>query len=171
LANTDNITGTTLVLGVGNIIMGDEGFGVHVVRRLREAGLPPDVKVEEGGVGGFNLLGSLEGIQRVIVVDVMMADIASGEVCLFKPGPGFREPGKNIVSFHQVGVLELVRMWGLLDYEPEIFFLVARPEKLDWGTELTPNLDTAANKAVRLLGEICRDNFAALERSVSLCTL
>jgi hydrogenase maturation protease len=171
LADADNISGTTLILGVGNIIMGDEGFGVHVVRRLREVGLPPDVKVEEGGVGGFNLLGSLEGVRRVILVDIMMVDIASGEVCLFRPGPGFREPGKNIVSFHQVGVLELVQMWGLLGYEPEIFFLVTRPEKLEWSTELTPTVDAAATKAVKLLGEICRDNFAALERSVSLCTL
>lgn len=167
MANTDNISGKTLVLGVGNIIMGDEGFGIHVVRKLREARLSPDIKVEEGDVGGFNLLGSLEGIRRVIVVDVIMADIAPGEVCLFKPGSGFREPGKNIISFHQVGVLELVQMWGLLGYEPDIFFLVTRPEKLGWGTELSPTVSSAVTKAVKLLGEICRDSFAALERSVS----
>ena len=161
----------TLVLGVGNIIMGDEGFGVHVVRRLKECGLPSGVRIEEGGVGGFNLLGSLEGVSRVILVDVMMIDVAPGEVCLFKPGPGFREPGKNIVSFHQVGILELVRMWGLLGYEPEIFFLVTRPEKLDWGMELTPTVDAAVTKAVKLLIKVCHDDFNVLERSVSLCTL
>ena len=105
------------------------------------------------------------------MVDIMMLDTAPGEVCLFKPGPDFREPGKNIVSFHQVGVLELVQMWGLLGYEPEVFFLVTRPEKLDWGTELTPTMNAAVNKAIRLLGEICHDNFATIERSVSSCTL
>jgi hydrogenase maturation protease len=171
LADTDNIAGTTLILGVGNIIMGDEGFGIHVVRRLKEYGLPPEVRVEEGGVGGFNLLGLLEGVSRIILVDVMMIGLTPGEVCLFKPGPGFREPGKNIVSFHQVGILELVQMWGLLGYEPEIFFLVTRPEKLEWGMELTPAVDAAATKAARLLAEVCRDNFNALERSVNLCTL
>lgn len=164
-------SGVTLILGVGNIIMGDEGFGVHVVRRLKEAGLAPDVKVEEGGVGGFNLLGSLEGIRRVIVVDVMMVDIPPGEVRLFRPEPGFGEPGKNIVSFHQVGALELVRMWGLLGYEPDIYFLVTRPEKLEWGMELSPGVQSAADKAIRLLQEVCRDNFTSLERNVSLCTL
>ena len=90
-----------LILGVGNIIMGDEGFGVHVTRRLKEIGLPDDVVVEEGGVGGFNLLSSLDGIKRVIVVDVMMADVTPGDVLLFKPGPDFGEPGKRIISFHQ----------------------------------------------------------------------
>lgn len=160
-----------LILGVGNLIMGDEGFGVHVVHRLREAGLPDDVVVEEGGVGGFNLLGSLDGIKRVIVVDVMMADIASGDVLLFKPGPAFGEPGKRIISFHQVGVLELVQLWGLLGYETEVFFLVTRPEKLQWSTELSPSVQTAADKAVGLIKELSMDNFAGLERSRSLCTL
>ena len=162
---------TTLILGVGNIIMGDEGFGVHVVRRLKETELPADVKIEEGGVGGFNLLGSLEGVRRLIVVDIMMTDKPLGELLFFKPGPGFGEPGKRIISFHQVGVLELVQMWGLLGHEPEIFFLFTRPEKLEWATELSPAVQAAADEAVGLLRKLCHDNFAEIERSASLCTL
>ena len=46
----------TMVLGIGNIIMGDEGFGLHVIRRLKEIGMPESIVLEEGGVGGFNLL-------------------------------------------------------------------------------------------------------------------
>ncbi len=158
-------------MGVGNTIMGDEGFGVHVARQLKEEKLPDNVRVEEGGVGGFNLLGLLEGIKRLIVVDIMMTDKPPGELLFFKPGPDFSEPGKKIISFHQVGVLELVQMWGLLGYQPEIFFLVTRPEKLEWGMELSPPVQMAANKAIRLLNELCLDNFAGLERSASLCTL
>jgi hydrogenase maturation protease len=161
----------TLILGVGNAIMGDEGFGVHVARQLHEVKLPDNVRIEEGGVGGFNLLGLLEGIKRLIVVDIMMTDRPSGELLFFKPGPDFTEPGKKIISFHQVGVLELVQMWGLLGYQPEIFFLVTRPEKLEWGMELSPPVQTAANKAIRFINELCLDNFAGLERSASLCTL
>jgi hydrogenase maturation protease len=161
----------TLILGVGNIIMGDEGFGVHVVRRLKEAKLPVKVRIEEGGVGGFNLLGLLEGVRRLIVVDIMTTDKPPGELLFFKPGPGFSEPGKRIMSFHQVGVIELVQLWGLLGYEPEIFFMVTRPEKLEWGMELSPIVQLAADKAFGLLKELCLDNFAGLERSVGLCTL
>ena len=161
--------GDTLVLGIGNIVMADEGFGVHVVRQLGKTELPPGVRIEEGGVGGFNLLGSLEGVRQLIVVDVMMTDIPPGDVLLFKPGPGFSEPGKNIISFHQVGVLELVKMWGLLGHEPEVFFLVTRPEKLEWGTELSPPVRAAAGKAVSLLEKLLRDNFSGPERSITLC--
>jgi hydrogenase maturation protease len=163
--------GVTLILGVGNTIMGDEGFGVYVARRLKEIKLPNNVRVEEGGVGGFNLLGLLGGVSRLIVVDIMMTDKPPGELLFFKPGPDFSEPGKRIISFHQVGVLELVQMWGLLGYQPEIFFLVTRPEKLEWGTELSPPVRRAADKAIRLLNELCFDNFAGLERSANLCTL
>jgi len=162
---------TTLILGVGNIIMGDEGFGIHVVQRLKEFNLNDNsIRIEEGGVGGFNLLGSLEGMKRLIVVDVMMTDIKPGEVCLFRPGPDLAEPGKRIISFHQVGVLELVQMWSLLGYEPEVFFLVTRPEKLEWGTELSAPVRSAATKAVSLLEKMCRDNFARLERSLETCS-
>lgn len=162
---------TTLILGVGNIIMGDEGFGVHVARQLKEVKLPDNVRVEEGGVGGFNLLGLLEGVRRLIIIDIMMIDKPLGEVLLFKPGATFGEQGKRIISFHQVGVLELVQMWGLLGYEPKVFFLVTQPEKLEWGTELSPPVQMAADKAVRLIKEMSFDDFAGLERSASLCTL
>jgi hydrogenase maturation protease len=170
LAGEYSVPETTLILGVGNTIMGDEGFGVCVARRLKEMELPGNAIVEEGGVGGFNLLGSLEGVKRLVVVDVMMIDMPSGDVRLFRPGPDFSEPGKKIISFHQVGILELVQMWGLLGYEPEIFFLVTRPEKLEWGMELSPSVQTAMDKAIKLIEELSRHNFAGLERSQSLCT-
>ena len=161
---------TTLILGIGNIVLGDEGFGVHVVRQLKEKKHPANVRIEEGGVGGFNLLASLEGINRLIAIDVMMTDIGPGDVLLFKPGPDFCEPSKNIISFHQVGVLELVKMWELLDHKLEVYFLVTRPEKLAWGMELSPPVQSAAEKAVRLLCKLLQDNLSIPERSVPLCT-
>ncbi|MFC2058563.1 hydrogenase maturation protease [Chloroflexota bacterium] len=163
--------GTTLIMGLGNLLLGDEGFGVHVARRLKDCQLPDYVRVEEGGVGGFNLLGHLEGVDRLLVVDVMMVDSPPGKLILFKPGPNFGEPGKRIVSFHQVGALELVHMWGLLGYEPEILFLVTRPEKMEWSMELSPPLQSAERQAVKLIGELCLDNFNGLERGKNLCIL
>ncbi len=158
--------GTTMVLGLGNILMSDEGFGVHVVRRLKEAGLPDHIRIEEGGVGGFNLLGHLEGVERLIVVDVMILPSPPGELKLLEPGPDLAEPGKVILSFHQVGVLDLVQMWGLIGNEPEIKFLVTQPQSMEWGTELSPPLQLAADKAVGVIQELCR-NFS--RRSQGLC--
>jgi hydrogenase maturation protease len=165
--STNGIEGTTLVLGVGNPLLGDEGFGVHVARRLKEVELPSHVKVLEGGIGGFNLLGFLEEVERLLVVDVMMLDAAPGELRLLKPGPELQEPGKEIISFHQIGVLELVQMWGLLGYEPEMLFLVTRPEKIEWSTELSPPLQAAVERAIELIPVLCRESFE--KESEGLC--
>ena len=146
--------GTTMVLGLGNLLLGDEGFGVHVARRLKEMELPPNVQVEEGGVGGFNLLGLLEGVERLIVVDAMMLTSPPGELHLLRP-QDVQEPGKHVLSFHQVGVLELMGMWSLLGYEPEILFLVTRPQRIEWSTELSPPLQSALNEATELLRQPC----------------
>ncbi len=56
-----------LVLGIGNLLMGDEGVGVHAVRALVGAGLPPDVTVVDGGTGGFHLLAWLEAFDRIVM--------------------------------------------------------------------------------------------------------
>lgn len=146
----------TLVLGIGNELLGDEGFGVHVARRLNDTVLPDYVKVTEGGVGGFNLLGYLEDRELLLVVDVMITDSPPGELRLFRPGPDLAEPGKTILSFHQVGVLELVRAWGLVGREPEVWFLVTRPDKIAWSTELSPPLQLAADRAVDMITQMFR---------------
>ncbi len=145
-----------MVLGIGNIVMGDEGFGLHVIRRLKEIGMPEDIILEEGGVGGFNLLNDLEGVDRLIVVDIMMIPLPPGELKVFEPGNPPREPGKAIVSFHQVGVLELINMWMMMgNTEPEVTFVVTRPQTINWGTELSAELKPAVDKAAAMIKDLC----------------
>ena len=145
----------TMVLGLGNLLLGDEGFGIHVVRRLREVELPGNVRVVEGGVGGFNLLGYLDGVKRLLVVDVMMMESPPGKLHLLKKK--LEEPGKRILSFHQVGILELIKIWELLGHEPEVVLLVTRPEKMEWSLELSPPLHSAVNEASELIQRLCMD--------------
>jgi hydrogenase maturation protease len=157
----------TLILGAGNIAVGDEGFGVHVARRLKNLDLPQGVKVMEGGVGGFDLLGPLEGVTRLIVVDIMMLDKAPGELFLFKPGETSIEPGKKVVSFHQVGILELIQIAEVIGCKPEVFVLVTPPQNIDWSFELTPPLSLAADAAAQFLKDMAADNFAGLKKYVT----
>ena len=157
----------TLVLGLGNVLQGDEGFGVEVARRLKELPLPAGVSVCEGGVGGFGLLGQLEGVGRLIVVDIMMLPSLPGELKLLRPGSELAEPGKEMISFHQVGALDLLQMWSLVGHPPETFFLVTTPQRLDWGAGLSSALARAVDKAVSRIREICAEN---IERSERPCT-
>jgi len=162
--NTDSRT--ALVLGLGNVLMGDEGFGVHVAHRLQMCELPHCVRVVEGGVGGFNLLGCLEGVKRLIIVDVMMHESPPGQLVLLKPGTKLDESGKRLMSFHQIGVLELLKMWSLIGDEPEIYLLVTRPESLEWSTELSPALQAACTEAVEIIKDLC---IKSVERNYQIC--
>jgi hydrogenase maturation protease len=161
---------STLILGLGNVLLSDEGFGVHVVKRLQGLSLPVGVKVVEGGVGGYNLLGYFKDIERLLVVDAMILDSRPGELVLFQPGPNFKDAGQNALSFHQTGIMELVQMWNLLGNEPEVFFLVTRPEKLEPGLTLSPSLEKAVQPAVQMILKLCQNRFTGLERSAELCT-
>jgi hydrogenase maturation protease len=160
---------TTLLLGLGNILLGDEGFGVHVARMLKETTLPDYVRVEEGGVGGFNLLGYLDGVERVVIIDVMMQDFPPGKLRWLTSEADLAEPGKIALSFHQVGPLDLVKMFGLLGYEPQLYYLVARPQTMEWSMELSPPLKKAALRSARILEKLSWENFKGLERSRSVC--
>ena len=157
---------TTLVLGLGNVLLGDEGFGVHVVRKLKECELLGDVRVVEGGVGGFNLLGYLAGVERLIVVDVMMHKSPPGQLLLLMPEAKLEEPGKRLISCHQIGVLELLKMWSLIGEEPEVYLLVTVPERLEWGTELSPTLQSACAEAVEVVKRLCANS---VERNYQTC--
>ena len=164
-------SGTTLIMGLGNVLLGDEGFGLHVIRQLRDCKLPDNVKLLEGGVGGFDLLGHLEGVSRLLVIDVMMIDAPPGELRLYRPGPELAEPGKVMLSFHQVGVLDLMQMWSLIGIEPETYFLVTRPLKVDVSMELSPPLQIAANRAVEIVKEIAYNGIYEPERRSYPCIL
>jgi hydrogenase maturation protease len=162
--NKHNKKESILILGIGNVLLSDEGFGVYVVRRLQQAKLPDNVAVGEGGIGGFNLLGQLEGVDKLLVVDVMWMNTPPGELHIIYPEQELKEPGKQIVSFHQIGVLELVELSKLIGNNPEVTYLVTRPEKLNWSTELSPALQNAVDKAVDTIIKICKEYNSEIEK-------
>jgi hydrogenase maturation protease len=161
---------STLILGLGNLLLRDEGFGVHVVQQLKSHQLPGNIRVVEGGVGGYNLLGYMAGIERLLVVDVMMIDTIPGKLTIFKPGLHFKANGQNALSFHQVGIMELVQMGKLLGHHPEVFFLVTRAKILEPGLTLSRCLQKSVGPAVQLILKLCHNQFSELERSTELCT-
>jgi hydrogenase maturation protease len=70
----------TLVVGIGSLIRGDDGVGIHVVRRLAEAGLPKHVHTLEAGTGGISLLDFVEGYHRLIIIDAIVTGAPAGTV-------------------------------------------------------------------------------------------
>ena len=74
-----------LVLGLGNILLSDEGVGVHLVRELEKENLPDNVVLMDGGTTGFELIRLFEGMSKVIIIDAMKADLEVGTVVRLSP--------------------------------------------------------------------------------------
>jgi hydrogenase maturation protease len=118
-----------LVLGVGNLLLKDEGVGIHFVQRLQKKSLPPDVDVMDGGTRGLDLLMLMEGRKLVVVVDCARLGEAPGTVRVFGPkdivpekNRGFSVHGLNLAS-----ALEFGERLGML---PEVFIVGVEPESI-----------------------------------------
>ncbi len=118
-----------LVLGVGNLLMGDEGIGIHVVRRLQEDKSLPGVDIVDGGTGGFHLLNYFHEYKRVILVDATIDGRPAGTVRMLKPR--FSSDYPPTLTAHDIGLKDLLDALYLLDQQPEIVLFTISIEKLD----------------------------------------
>ncbi len=120
-----------MVIGVGNVLFKDEGFGIHVVKRMEQMyEFPENVTLVDGGVLGVHLLGIISRPDHLIVVDV----IRNGG----KPGDMYRIEQKDIPeriraknSVHQVDFLEALTLCQAMDHQPETVILGVEPEDIE----------------------------------------
>jgi len=94
------------VLGLGNVIMGDEGVGVHVVRALENRALPSGVECLDGGTGGFILLEPLQQAERIILIDAAADGNPPGTVT--RTTPRFSRDYPPTLTAHDIGVKDLL---------------------------------------------------------------
>ncbi len=127
-----------LVLGVGNLLRGDEGVGVHAVRELTKQSLPPYVDVVDGGTAGLDLLHLMEGYDRVLIIDAVEAGEEPGAMLRFTPQDVTSRTGDFAISLHQTEVLEVFSLAAYLGRElPPTIIYGIQPEAMDWSTELS----------------------------------
>jgi hydrogenase maturation protease len=156
----------TLVLGVGNLLLGDEGFGIHAVRELASESLPEWVTVEDGGTGGVDLLDRMTSFERVILIDLVrpadggaVTDRDRGSEALGGPiaegaNPRDLVPGGVVVfrlnsveltnpdpdlSLHGCSLGGLLRLAEALSLQlPQIDVVGFVPHSIGWSTDLSP---------------------------------
>ncbi|MEW6232828.1 MAG: HyaD/HybD family hydrogenase maturation endopeptidase [Chloroflexota bacterium] len=144
----------TLILGLGNILLQDEGVGVRVVEAMRDVPTPPGVDLLDGGTAGLSLLELMEGYDRVIVVDAVEAGAEPGAIFKFRPEDLAAMPNVQLTSFHQVGLMDVLQLAESVGQRPEVVIIGVQPASLNWGTDLTPQLkDTVP----RVIGFVLRE--------------
>jgi hydrogenase maturation protease len=120
-----------LILGIGNILLKDEGIGVHVANILKDMPMPPDVEVMEGGTMGIDLLFYIEGRKKVIVVDTVKAGGAPGTMYRFTDKDlGVKK--EFLRTAHGIDFSDVVRTARNLGTKPEeIVFIGIEPEDMN----------------------------------------
>ena len=112
----------TVILGIGNILLGDEGIGVHTVKRLQEEKLPPGVLAVDGSTAGFGLFAIFEAYKnsRFIIIDAVKPGGTSPEGGLFViplddfyDTDGSKYPGRDFISFHQTSLVDVLNLFYL----------------------------------------------------------
>ena len=106
-----------LVLGIGNILLNDEGAGIHVVKRLEEEGFK-GADLMDGGTGGFHLLGFIQSYKYVIIIDASLDQFPAGHVRVLHPKYAKDFPSQ--LSAHEIGLKDLLDAAFLLGNLPDI---------------------------------------------------
>jgi len=128
-----------LVLGVGNILLMDEGIGVHAVREIWEENWPENVIFLDGGTFTQDLFYEFEKYDHILVLDVVRAGREPGTIYRMEE-KDLVENEKQALSLHDVDLLDSLRMASLLGNRPDLTVIGIEPEKIDWGTEMTATL-------------------------------
>jgi len=148
----------TLVLGLGNILMSDEGVGVHVVRALETHALPPNVECLDGGTGGFVLLEPMQQADHIIMIDAAADGNPIGTVS--RTVPRFARDYPRTLTAHDIGIKDLLDLFYMLDggREVTLYAITINPQQ-PISLDLSPTMERAAKEAVaRILAELTSAN-------------
>lgn len=147
------------VVGLGNILMQDEGVGVHVVRALEAEELGPAVGCFDAGTALVDLMPELEGYRKLILVDAVKADGEPGTIYRFEPKairPRPEEPTPNAseakMSLHETTLQEALQMAELSGSVPEkIVIIGVEPKVIGEGLDLSEEVRESLPRVIRAI--------------------
>lgn len=148
------------ILGIGNLIVGDEGFGVHTVHYLEENfEFPDNVVVKDGGTAGIYMSPFLEECDPIFVIDVVDIDAEPGSMHYYSSDDVKAGKISTRMSPHQLGLLEVLGICKLRDAAPETMeFYCVVPKVLETSTELSdvvaPRVKEISEISLKRLAEI-----------------
>ena len=136
------------ILGVGNLLLGDEGFGVHCIKRLAgKYRFPDQVTLLDGGTAGIMLAPFIEDQDILYVIDVIALEGDPGSIHCFTGEELWRSPVTARMSPHQVGLVEILELCRLRDRLPDYLEMITViPADLSMGIGLSPMLASSLER-------------------------
>ena len=138
-----------LILGIGNLLLSDEGVGVHAVRCLAQRELLPGVEVLDGGTSGADLVDHLDGRTKVVVIDAASGDGPPGTVYRCEARELIEQEGS--LSLHEFGLADSLHMAERLGCAPQrVIVLGVQPATMEPGLDLSPEVAAVLPGIIRL---------------------
>ncbi len=149
--------GGCLVIGVGNTLLQDDGFGGHVAAALNDRAAD-GLRIIDGGTIGLALLPEVEAAECLVLVDAAELGEAPGTVRVFEDGEIDGHLSGKRRSVHEVAILDLLAAAGIRGRRPRHCALVAvQPASTDWGLEPTPPVRDAIPRACSVIEDLARN--------------
>ncbi|MGE5307807.1 MAG: HyaD/HybD family hydrogenase maturation endopeptidase [Deltaproteobacteria bacterium] len=147
------------IIGIGNLLLKDEGVGVHLVESLKSEKLPEGVELVDGATCGFDLLPFIEESDKVVIVDAMKApDGEPGAVYRFTPEDYQTRPCGG-ASLHDVTLEDIFSIIKTTKRKrlPEIVIFGVEPAEIGWGMELTDKVKAVLPRLKELVLKEMKD--------------
>jgi hydrogenase maturation protease len=154
--NGERRTAMINVLGLGNVLMGDDGFGPAVVQAFEaEYVVGPQVSVVDVGTPGLDLTPWLADVDRVIIVDTVKSDLPPGTLRVFDKAGVLRRPPSVRIGPHDPGLKEALQMLDFADRAPrEVALIGVVPERTEMAVQMSPALQQALPLAVEAIAAL-----------------
>lgn len=145
-----------LVLGLGNLVLKDEGVGIHAVQRMQRDTLPEGIDILDGGTGGIFMIGTLQQYDHVIMIDATLDTNPPGTVRRLKPKYSTDYP--RLMSAHEIGLKDMIDAMIVQDHIPDIdLVIVSARDVQEIGMELSPPVEKALPKIMDTVNEIIQE--------------
>jgi hydrogenase maturation protease len=141
-----------LVLGIGNILLRDEGAGIHVVTSLEKEGFS-EADLMDGGTGGFHLLGFIQSYKTVIIIDASLDEFPAGHIRILHPQYAREFPRQ--LSAHEIGLKDLLDSAYLLGNMPQIHLVaISIKDFQEMGMEISDEVRKAIPAAMQSVKDL-----------------
>jgi len=139
-----------VILGVGNVLLSDEGVGVHIVRKMMTMDIPREIEIIEGETFGFGLMDVVSETDRLVILDAVKGGGPPGSIYRFDFEDLATCPQSFRTSAHQVGILEVVQLSELLGCQPRTTIIGIEPKVVGMGLGLSPEVEAKIPLVIQL---------------------
>ncbi|HUW22753.1 MAG TPA: hydrogenase maturation protease [bacterium] len=140
-----------VVLGVGNLLLRDEGVGVHLIQKLREMEIDKRVRLVDGGTSILDCIPRAEEVAKLIIVDAIKLGGKPGKTYKIRVDDSLLKGARGMTSLHQLGVVETLAIARKMGELPHTVIIGIEPKDIGYGLELSPEIERRTGEMVNLI--------------------